>query len=233
MDFFIKKIFDGVSDDLVHLQFQKYSRGTFKDKSVVIAKNSKGLYSISTTSEYASEFVRAVAEELGDAPVKVTGAVISTRDLSGELKFVNKKQFMGIKQYIIEDEMTKSQILGLCDKFPKAFLALSFTGPKTELKVKAKAPTSGKPSTKAEDTPKADFCKLKTSNMTIVRNLLFDVGDFKYVEIKHDYVINDMVMPTGETDPLKIREMAKRKGVLVRQLKIDDKITKKEKSFVA
>ena len=78
MDFFIKKIFDGVSDDLVHLQFQKYSRGTFKDKSIVIAKNSKGLYSISTTSEYASEFVRAVAEELGDAPVKVTGAVIST-----------------------------------------------------------------------------------------------------------------------------------------------------------
>ena len=49
MEFFIKKIFDDNVDTLAHLQYQKYSRGEFKNKAMVNAKtNAKGETRIST-----------------------------------------------------------------------------------------------------------------------------------------------------------------------------------------
>ena len=52
MEFFIKKMFKGEEDNLVHIQFQKFSRGEFKNKAMVNAKKSaKGVYTIKTTPE--------------------------------------------------------------------------------------------------------------------------------------------------------------------------------------
>jgi hypothetical protein len=59
---FIKKVKDNLFDESVHLQFQKFSRGEFKDRAVILAKNSKGNYSISTTPEFASDLIRIGAE---------------------------------------------------------------------------------------------------------------------------------------------------------------------------
>ena len=75
MDCFIKKIFDGKSegDNLVHVQFQKFSRGEFKDKACIVFSRSKDKYSISTTYEYANEFVRTLAEFLGIKKQKLRG----------------------------------------------------------------------------------------------------------------------------------------------------------------
>jgi hypothetical protein len=240
MDCFLKKIFDGKGekDELVHLQFQKFSRGEFKDRAVLIYSFNKGKYNISTTAEYGNEFVRAVAERIGPNKTKVTGVLVSTRDLKGQLNFVSIKQFAGVKQYILDCEMTGDEILELCKKFPTSFLGFSFSTPDkaTELKIKAKAPKSGKPSAKADQMPKADFCKLITFDKSLARNFAFDAeidDGTKKAEINHVFHITDIILPKDEKDIAKIREMAERKGKIIRTLKIDEKVVKKEREFLA
>jgi len=215
MNGFVKKIFDGKIDDLVHLQFEKFGRGEYKDRAMVLAKRVGNRVNINTTAEYGNEFVRTMGDKLGNGKTKVSGVVISTRDLTGKLKFDDKKQFMGVKKYIISDEMTGKEILELCDEFPRAFLGLSFKVGEDELKIKPKAPKSGKPSTKGGNKLKVDFCKLKTSDEKIIRAVLFDVDNFKNVEIKHTFLIKDIILPEGVEDPNKMREMAKRKGKII------------------
>ena len=232
MDFFIHKLCEGVSDELTHLQFEKYSRGLFKNKAIVQAKNSKGNYSFVTTSEYASEFVRACAEELGNSTANVEGVIISTKELPAHIKHSGISQFMGVKKYSIAGEFSGSQLISICDSVPRAFVALSFKTAESELKIKPKAPKSSKPSN-SEDGPKVDFCKLKTTNHEFAKKLFFDIGEFKTAEARHDFDIKDIEVPTDEKDPIKMREKAIRKGILVRKLTIDDKKEVKEFNFSA
>ena len=229
---FIKKVFDNAIDEEVHQQFQKFSRGEFRDRALIKAKKVKDNYTILTTSEFANEFVRIVAEKLGENRVKITGAVISTLNLDKEIDFKGKKQFMGIKQYIIDKEMSGNEITGLLDKLPKAFFALSFSHKGDVLKIKAKAPKSAKPKTKAE-APKPDFCKLITSDEKTAKDFVWEKPDFKQAEISHDFIIKELIVPKDEKDFAKAREMAKRKGIIVRRATIDDIKTAKEKEFEA
>ena len=71
MDIFIKKIFNGKAegDDFVHIQFQKFSRGEFKNKALINARKVKDKFKISTTAEYANELVRMLAEKIRENPV--------------------------------------------------------------------------------------------------------------------------------------------------------------------
>ena len=244
MDFFVKKIFDGKSgnDELVHLQFQKFSRGYFKDRVMLTAKHSSNKFSVSTTAEYANEFVRILAERLGSNKTHATGVVVSTRNLNGELDYQNKKQFMGVNQYIINKEMSGNEILDLCGKFPTCFIGLSFNVDNTELKIKPKAPKSAKPSSNGDKKLKVDFCKLKTLDKEIIDNLIFDkeaIG-FKEIEIKHDFIIDEITMPPDnelkikgidKNDFAKIRELSKRKGKVVRKIKVDGKEIIKDMEF--
>ncbi len=245
MDFFIKKIFEGAGtdDELVHLQFQKFSRGDFKNRAMILAKKLSNKFSINTTPEYANGFIRCLAEKLGETKAAVTGVIISTKDLTGELDFQDKKQFMGIKKYILEREMSGNEILSLCDKFPNSFVGLSFKTEDSELKVKPKAPKSAKPSTKGEGKPKIDFCKLKTTDEELVKKIIFDeelkMFNFKEVEIGHDFLINEIVVSDElkkevGNDFEKIRKMAKRKGKIIRRFAIDSgEEIKKEIDFEA
>ena len=77
---FIKKIVDHREDESVHLQFQKFSRGEFKNRAVLKVKKTKNKYSINSTGEFINEFVRMMAEKLGSEKTKMTGAVIATSD---------------------------------------------------------------------------------------------------------------------------------------------------------
>ena len=122
---FIEKIFLKKTDNLVHLQFQKFSRGIFDNRALINAKRAGNKYSIFTGPEFANELVREVAEKLGSRKTNFSGAVISTNDLTGKLDFSSKKQFQGVKSYIINKELTGDEIIKLLNEFPKAFFALS------------------------------------------------------------------------------------------------------------
>lgn len=230
---FIKKVFEGSVDEAAHLQFQKFGKGEFKDRALIKAKYSGGKYAITTSAEFANELVRLAAEKLGNNKTKFTGVVVSTDDLTGKLDFEKKKQFMGVKQYVIDKEISGLEILNLLKEFPKVFFALSFEVGDNHLKVKPKAPKSGKPGSKGEGGPKADFCRLVTSDKEIASDFIFENPDFKEAEIRHTFLIEDLIKPKGETDFAKIRELAKKKGKIIRESVIDGVKTRVEKEFIA
>lgn len=233
MTTFIKKIFDGASDELVHLQFQKFSRGVFKDRAMVKASRSAKGYSIATTAEYANDLVRLIAHKLGSSSTEVNGVVVSTMDLKGKIPSSGLKQFMGIKQYVVSGSMKGTDIIALLDAAPDAFFALTFTAGEHILKIKPKAPKSAKPST-SEAGPKIDFCSLKTPDEKLVHELVFGApAGWKSLEIKHVLNITDIEIPANAKTPEEMRKLAKRKGTVVRTMTIEGKQHVSEKSFVA
>ncbi len=229
---FIKKIFENKSDNLVHLQFQKFGKGEFKYRALINAKKSGNKYTISTTAEFANELVREAAEKLGSNKTRVTGAIVSTNNLKGELDFKEIKQFQGVKRYIIDKDMSGDEIISLLEKFPKAFFALSFSCDKdsTILKIKPKTPKSGKPGKKGEK-PKPNFCRITTTDKMLAEDFVFEVLDFKKAEINHEFIINGIIQPEGETDYARIRELAKRKGEIVRETELDGRESRKKVNF--
>jgi hypothetical protein len=229
---FIKDLFDKKVDDSVHLQFQKFSKGEFKYRALIKARQSGGKYTINTSAEFANGFVKNLAEKLGDNKTRVTGAVVCTSDLKGELEFKEIKQFQGVKRYLIDSEMSGREILALLDKFPKNFFALSFSVGEDVLKIKPKAPKSSKPKNK-EEGPKADFCKLITKDKNLGGSFVFENPNFKKAEINHTFIIEELIKPEGESDFARIRELSKRKGKIIREATIDDKKERKEFDFVA
>jgi len=236
---FIKKIFSEKVDDAVHLQFQKFGKGEFKNKAIISARNSKEKFTISTGPEFANEIVRMLAEKLEDNETKVTGAIITTIDLTGQLDFKTKKQFQGVKNYGIEGIFSGKKIIEFLNRFPRAFFALSFEvqGKGLSVKIKPKSPRSTKPKTK-EDAPKADFCKITSKNQGIspednwlLNDFIFETASFKQAEVKHEFIITDLIIQKDEKDYLKIREEAIRKGKIIRTAIIDGKEIKTEKEF--
>lgn len=231
---FIKKIVDGKIDEGVHLQFQKFSRGQFRNRAIIKAKQSGGKFTINTTAEFANELVKIMAEKLAEDSTKISGAIVTTSDLTGKLDFQNKKQFQGVKRYLIDKEMSGQDILKLIDEFPKSFFALSFEIPDGgKLKIKPKAPKSGKSGSKGGEKPKPDFCKLITFDKEIGQSFVFEKPDYKLAEINHTFFIDKIVFPEGEEDYSKIREVAKRKGRIVREAVIDEQEMKREIEFEA
>ena len=233
---FVKKIFLGEIDNDVHLQFQKYSRGEFRNKAEIFAKQSKGKFTINASADFANELVKDVAKKLGNEKTNVTGAVISTSDLTGKIKFKSKKQFQGVKNYGIDEEMSGNEILKLLEEFPKTFFALSFKTTDSELKIKPKAPKSGKPGKENEERKKPDFCKIITTDKHLGESFVFEKPDFKEAEINHTYFIEEIKIPEHlkkEKDFAVVREKSLRKGRIVRVAKIDGQTQKKEAGFEA
>ena len=230
---FIKNIFDGKEDENAHMQFQKFSKGEFRNRALIRARRTGNKYTITTSAEFANEMVKNVAEKLGDEKTNVTGAIVSTNDLTGKLDFTDKKQFQGVKRYLINKEMSGSEIIKLINEFPKAVFALSFSAGDSELKIKPKAPKSAKPSSKEDEKPKPDFCKLITHDAKLGQSFIFEKPDFKQANINHTFFINELITPSGEKDFAKIRELAKRSGKIKRDAIIDGKEFVKEFNFVA
>ncbi len=231
---FIKKIADKKIDEAVHLQFQKFSKGIFKNRALINAKKSKEKYTILTGPEFANELVYMMAQKLGEKKTNVTGAIVSTSDLKGKLEFKEIKQFQGVKRYLIDTEISGKEIVSLIEEFPKVFFALTFNVDENNtLKIKPKAPKSGKPG-KGDEEPKADFCKITTNDLEIGKGFVFEKSDFKKADIKHEFVIEKIILPdTDEKDFAKIREMAKRSGKIIRYSEIDGVKSRKEFEFVA
>ncbi len=230
---FIKKIVDKKEDDLVHLQFQKFSKGTFKNRAVLKVKKAKDKYTINGTGEFINEMVRIMAEKLGSESTKVIGAVIATSDLEGKLDYTDKKQFQGVKRYLLDTEMNGDKIIKLLDEFPKAICALTFDVKGDKLKIKPKAPKMGVPG-KNGDLPKTDACKLFTTDKAIGSSFVFEKEDFKLAEINHTIFVEKIIIPeTEEKDFAKIRELAKKQGKIIRISKIDGVETVKEYEFTA
>ncbi len=228
----INKIFSNKIDEEVHSDFVKFGKGNYENKYLIEAKKQKEGWSIKTGSEFANFFVRKGLER-ASGEIELKGAIISTLKLDSEIDFPieNIKQFMGVKQLVINTKVDPKKILNLMNKYPRVFFALTFSLPGYELKIKAKAPKSAKPASGGDKGPSADFCSLKTKDEDIVKDLLFDVNDFKELSIKHILKIDTITLPKGISDPTEIREKAVRNGSVIRIATIDGKEVRTEKDF--
>ncbi len=237
---FIKKIFEKNIDKTVHNEFIKFGKGEFKEKYLIQAKKLSDKFQIKTSSEFSNYLVKKCLETAPEK-IKVKGILISTFDLSKDIPFQFEiKKYMGIQKTIINTEIEKQSILNLMEKYPKIFYGLSFKTSDTELKIKEKAPKSGKPSSKNKDSIKADFCNLKTTNQQIFSDLLFDINqDFKEISIFHNIIIDKTLYPDNIKElmktlsPKQIREKSKRKGKIIRHIDIDGQKQEKQAEFTA
>lgn len=228
----IKKIFEGNFDEEVHVGFLKFGRGEFKDKFLIQGKKQASKWAIKTGPEFANFFVQRCLEGVSEK-IAMKGVIISTMDLSEEASFeiVKKKNFKGIRQLVIDTEVSPQEILGFMEKYPRIFFALSFKTEESELKIKAKPPKSGKPG--KEGVTKVDFCSLKTTNDDILKDLFWDVGlSWKEIKINHTVIIDEIVYPK-DCSPEEMREKSKRRGRVVRVVEVDGREVVKEADFEA
>ena len=237
MENVLKKIFCGNVDGAVHEEFIKYGKGEFRDKYLIDARRQKEKWSIKTSHEFTNFLVRKCLENAKDK-LKVNGIIVSTLDLRKEKGYLFEsyekvKQFMGVKQLVVNSEREPLEILNIMEKYPKAFYALSFSTASSELKIKAKTPKNSKPSAKGGGEPKANFCSLKTSDKNIIEDLLFDFPDFNEIKVKHAIKIDKVILPEDVEDPVEIREKAKKKGIIIREVNVDGRLERNEKEFVA
>lgn len=233
---FIKKVFENQIDEETHIQFSRFGPGTFENKFILdISITSKNI-KIKTSSEFTNELVRLLANTIQEKTL-VKGIVFSTRDLTEEtgIDFQEIKNAMGVKKHILNQELTKEQILDICEKCPRASINLSFSTDYGALKVKEKAPKSGKPGKGADSTPKADYCTFTTQDKNILEDYVFDIkDDFKKAIIFHTVIVEEIIVPEEyKNDFAKARMYAKRKGKLIRKLNIDNKNSEHETEFTA
>lgn len=234
MDSVISKIFAGESDNFVHMDFVKFSRGVFPNKYLLEGKRQKDKWSIKAGAEFGNYLVKKCLEGASGS-LKMKGIIVSTFNLKDEVDFeiVKTKNFMGIRQLVIDTEIEVSKILELMSEHPKTFFALSFETNNCKLKIKAKAPKGAKSPGKGGELPKADFCALKTKDKSIVNDLFFDYPHFKEISVNHTITISDIELPKGESDPVMIRKLAKRIGSMKRSVIVDGEEKVSEKDFVA
>lgn len=238
MESTIRKIASGKDDEEVHDEFIKFSRGVFNNRYLIEGKKSKNGWAVKTGPEYANFLVRKCLEKI-KGNVEASGVIVSTFDIRNGMgghvfsPEEEVKQFMGIKQLKVNGSIPISRIIEVMQKYPRAFYALTFSGDDFQLKIKAKAPKSAKPSTSGEKEASADFCSIKTGDREIIEDLFFDYSDFSEIKVKHVINIKEITLPKGEKDPVKIRENAVRRGIITRIVNIDGKEIKKEYALEA
>ncbi len=232
---FIKKIFTNKVDESIHLQFTRFSKGVFENKAMLEITVSSSNIKVKTSSEYTNELVELLANTI-KVKTHVKGIIFSTRKLAEEsdIEFQDVKSAIGVKKHIVDQDLTKEQILNICQKFPHSSINLSFKTDYGELKVKEKAPKSGKPG-KGEAAPKIDYCIFTTTDKTILEDYAFDIKHpFKKAIILHTYEITNIQIPEQYKHDFALARLhAIRKGKIIRILNIDGKEEKREINFEA
>jgi len=217
MECFLKKIVEGRADEDVHSYFVRYGKGSYNRRFLIRLTKGKKI-KVRASFEFADDFVKFVRE---NKDVKFSGTVLS-KDKVSEL---DGKKKAGYFVY----EVSESSL----EEFenPYHFL-VNVDDEEIVLKIKKKLPKPGKSENKIDDK----FCSLDVDvkYWDALKDVFFwDVPECKKVEIEHKLDIREIIMPPGEEDPIKIRELAKRKGVIVRKINCDGKESEKEFEFEA
>jgi len=237
----IKNIFSGKMGEDIHREFLKFGKGEYRGKYQIQAKKQGEQTLIKTGNEFANYFVQRCLEKVR-GEIDVTGVVVSTFDLKNDAPFPieRTKNFMGIRQLVINSKLNPQKVLDFMKKYPTVFFALSFKTGDFELKIKPKAPKSAKPSTKSpvegeEEEIKVNFCTLKTQDKELLGEFFFDIPNFKEVSISHTLKIQEIKYPKdfAKMKPEEVREKSVRKGILVREMDVDGKKERKEAGFEA
>ncbi len=218
---FIKKIFLGKEDESVHKQFVRFGKGIYGRRALLNLWKTKNI-KVKSSFEYANDFVLFVA---GLGEVSFSGNVWSKEQLP-ELSGKKKES-----KWIYEVSNFPSKKIKEIASNVYSFL-LNGDGNGIKLRIKNKLPKPGKSEGKIDDK----FCQMELDEKyfnAVKEDFLWDLPECKKASVEHTFIIKDIITPKGETDYAKIREMAKRKGKIVRITNVDGKEMKTEKDFEA
>tara|TARA_Y100000310_G_scaffold335401_1_gene417373 strand:- start:1048 stop:1746 length:699 start_codon:yes stop_codon:yes gene_type:complete len=230
---FVKKVFNGEIDESVHTQFTRFGKGDYKGRFPLSIWKTKKV-KIRTSFEFANDLF-SLCSKFGGG--KVSGLVLSKKEISNVMKENNiqgnseeKRSGLYYQNNIPEQELEKEQLIELGEN--AYFVLLDIEGEDFKLKTKKKLPKPGKSEGKIDDK----FCQLEADEKyysKIKEDFFWDMPDSKKINVKHEVIINELILPKDEKDFAKIRELAKRKGKIIRKAVIDDKETEKEIDFEA
>ncbi len=214
----MKKIWQNRGEQ-VHSYFVRFSRGKFENRAVLnLQKSSK--VKLRGSFEWANDFVNLVSELEN---INFSGVILSKEPLG--LK--NEKKKSSIFEYNVSIDSGK--VKEVQDKVYT--MLLDAESPGLNLKIKKKIPKPGK----SKDTKIDDkFCRLEADlkYWSEIKDA-FMLPECKKCKVAHSFVIESLILPEGEKDFAKIRELTKRKGKIIRKLEVDGKEAKEEKEFIA
>jgi len=231
MGCFIKKIWEnkGEENGEVHKQFVRFGKGSFNNRAVLNLQKSEssGKIKLRGGFEWANDFVIMTSEL---AEVNFSGLILSKEKIPELEKYSVKKKAGGF-EYEIEN-LSSEKIKEIKDKVYCRLL--DGEGDGISLKIKKKLPKPGK---SGDSKGNDKFCSLEADlkYWPQIKDF-FMLPDCKKCKIAHNFVIEEIILPEeakAEKDFAKIREMAKRKGRIVRNLEVDKQEKKEEKEFVA
>lgn len=230
---FIKKIFDKEIDEAVHQQFIRFGKGDYRGRFPLSLWKTKKV-KLRTSFEFINDIILFCAK-IGNC--NVSGEVISKNNLSefmseNNIKGETKSKRGGMIHHAIlpNQDLTEKQLTKLVEK--SNFALLDIVGEGFTLKSKKKIPKPGKNENKIDDK----FCQLEMDEKyysKIKDDFFWDMPEAKKIIIKHQVIVDKIVMPEGEKDFSKIRELAKRKGKIIRKAVIEEKEIEKEIEFEA
>ena len=206
MDSAIKKVLHGQGDETTHQYFVRYGKGTYQRRFILNLAKTKAKIKLRGSFEWANDFV-AFARSLGKT--NFSGVVLMREKIPG--KAGKKKK--GAFAYELNEE-------GVEDFENAYFYLLNHKSDEVVLKVKKSLPKPGKDAEKIDDK----FCQLDLDMKhweAAKETFFWDVPDCKKASINHTLHITDIVLPTGESDPAKMRELAKRAGTITRKITCD------------
>lgn len=209
MDGFIKKITLKKVDSESKRYFLRFGKGGYKGRFTISLEIGTEKIKVRTSYEFANDLVKFV-NELNDQ-LKFSGKILTREKIAG--KIGRKKA--GLIVYEVND----------CNpsEYPNAYYyLLDALGSDVSLKIKKGLPKPGQDESKIDDR----FCALDL-NIKYLKQLkeafFWDIQEGKKAIIEHEIFIEQIEMPKGENDPVKIRENAIRKGKLIRKINIDGK----------
>jgi hypothetical protein len=214
----IRKVLENESDQDSHGYFVRFGKGKYENRFAISLIKGKKI-KIKGSYEFANDFVNFV--KLNNVK-KFSGKVLSKESVAG---FPGRKK-AGSYVYEVSDSSL--------EEFENPYFYLvDADESEIVLKIKKSLPKPGKDSSKIDDK----FCFLEVDLglwKEVHETFFWDMPeDIKKTKISHTLVINEIILPNDTADPVKVRELAKRKGQIIRKSEIDGQIKEKSFEFIA
>ena len=223
----MKKIFQNNADEYVHRQFVRFGKGIFEKRAVINVKKKDNI-EISASFELANDLILFVSDLAEN--INAEGIVLSKENIPG----FNAKKKKEVLSYDVKKKFNADELKKIVGNSYASLLDCSADG--ISLKIKKKLPRASK---KKEAKADEKFCQLSIDRKYFQKfhdEFLFDIpNEFKKVHIEHKYAINEIIIPKElekEGNFEKIRQLAKKKGKLIRKIVVDGKELVKEKDLL-
>jgi len=241
MDFinklFEKRIGEDKDAESIHKQFTRFGKGSYGGKALINLQRGKQI-KVSSSFEYGPDFIDLICQLAGESDNKpnnleVNGIILSKEKIENP-NLKNEKLKSGKYNYDIAGEISAQELTNINQQCYNILAEIKTKDNGIELKSKKKLPKPGKSENKVDD--KFFVLKADLKYWPKIRPELFpSLSDsVKKAKIRHTIIIDSIISPAdmqGEKDFAKIRELAKRKGKIIRDSEIDKNPQKDEVEF--